>query len=81
MNKNPKGSFNFSLLVERREYVLENKWGCDRGAGKGGIAWNVRETIPWKRNGSRAEQRMRREGLKRGCGEVMRERDRAKNPV
>lgn len=81
MNKNRKGSFNLSFLVERRECVLENKWGCDRGAGKGGNVQKVREIISWKRNSSRVEGRMRQEDLKRHCGEVMRERDRAKNTV
>lgn len=34
-----------------------------------------------KKNSSRAEGRIRQEDLKKHCGEVMRERDKAKNTV
>lgn len=32
------------------ECVSEKEWGCGWSAGKGGNAWEMKETIYWKRN-------------------------------
>lgn len=61
MNRDRKGSFNFSFLVGRlmgRECVSESERGCGGRAGKGGSALSMEGAIYRKRNGKqgRAEE-------------------------